>query len=63
MKGKAQLFAGIGGLLGVLISVISAASKFNLSVTEQMQQAVGYVIAGLGVGAVLGYIIGKSMDK
>lgn len=63
MKGKAQLFAGIGGLLGVLISVISAASKFNLSATEQMQQAVGYVIAGLGVGAVLGYIIGKSMDK
>jgi hypothetical protein len=61
MKNRAETFAGIGGVLGAAIAAVAATQKYNFSDTDQMQQAVGYVVGGLIVGALVGYFVGKSM--
>lgn len=63
MRNKPQSFAGIGGLIGVVFAAITAAQRDDFTVTAQMQQAVGHILGGLTVGAVLGYIIGRATDR
>ncbi len=59
MKNKAQTFAGIGALIGAVFNGFMAARKYDFSVTAQMQQGVGYILGGLIVGAIAGYLLGK----
>ena len=59
MKNKAQNFAGIGGLIGAVVNGFLAARKYDFSVTAQMQRGVGYILGGLIIGAIAGYILGK----
>jgi hypothetical protein len=59
MKNKARAFAGIGGLIGAVFNGFMAARKYDFSVTAQMQQGVGYILGGLIVGAIAGYVLGK----
>jgi hypothetical protein len=59
MKNKAQAFAGIGGLIGAVFNGFMAARKYDFSVTAQMQRGVGYVLGGIIVGAIAGYVLGK----
>ncbi len=59
MKNKAQAFAGIGALIGAVFNGFMAARKYDFSVTAQMQEGVGYILGGLIVGAIAGYVLGK----
>jgi hypothetical protein len=36
-----------------------AARKYDFSITSQMQEGVGYILGGLIVGAIAGYVLGK----
>jgi presenilin-like A22 family membrane protease len=59
MKSKAQTFAGIGGLMGVALASIAAMRMYDFSITDQMQQGLGYILGGLMIGAIAGYLIGR----
>jgi hypothetical protein len=59
MKNKAQAFAGIGGLIGAVFNGFKAVKNYDFSIPDQMQQGVGYILGGLIVGAIAGYIIGR----
>lgn len=61
MKNKTQTFAGIGGLIGAALAGLTALRRYDFSITDQMQQGVGYVLGGFIMGALVGYVIGKSM--
>ena len=60
---KAQQFAGVGGLIGLAIVGVTTIRQLDLSSTEGMQQAVGAGFVGLMIGAVVGYLIGKSVKS
>ena len=60
MNNKPEAFAGIGGLIGIVASVTSAFGRYDFTQTDQIQQAVGYVLGGFAVGALVGYFIGKA---
>jgi presenilin-like A22 family membrane protease len=59
MKSKAQTFAGIGGLVGTALATIAAMRMYDFAITHQMQQGLGYILGGLMIGAIAGYLIGK----
>jgi hypothetical protein len=59
MKNKANAFAGVGGLIGAVFNGFVAVRKYDFSVTHQMQQGIGYILGGLILGAIVGYVIGK----
>jgi hypothetical protein len=59
MKNRAQAFAGVGGLIGAVLSGFMAVRRYDFSVTHQMQQGVGYILGGLVMGAIAGYLLGR----
>ncbi len=62
MKIDANLGAGAGGLLGIVLSGAAAAVKYDLSKVDQMQQAVGYILGGFIICALVGWVIAKSLQ-
>jgi hypothetical protein len=60
MKNKPQMLAGIGGLIGAALAFIAALCRYDFSVTEQMQEGVGYVVGGFITGAIAGFFAGKA---
>jgi hypothetical protein len=63
MKNKAQAFAGIGGLIGAVLNGFMAVRKYDFSITAQMQQGVGYILGGLILGAIAGYVLGRLLKS
>jgi galactitol-specific phosphotransferase system IIC component len=61
MKNKPQTFAGIGALIGTALASFAAVRQYDFAVTREMQQGVGYILGGFIMGAIVGYLIGKSM--
>jgi hypothetical protein len=63
MKFNAMLGAGIGGLVGIIVGLLIAASKYNFSNVQEMQRAVGSILVDFIVGAVVGWFIGRGTEK
>lgn len=59
MSNKPQTFAGIGGLIGGISSGVQAVKKYDFGNSDQLAEGVGFIIGGMLVGAVVGYLLGK----
>jgi hypothetical protein len=58
MKLNATMGAGIGGAAGIILGLASAIAKYDFSKVDQMQQAVGAILADFIVFALVGLIVG-----
>ena len=59
MSNKPQTFAGIGGLIGAISSGFQAVKQYDFGNSDQLAEGVGYIIGGMLVGAIVGYVLGK----
>ena len=62
MSIKPEACTGIGGVIGAVVAAISAFKKYNFQVTDEMQRGVGYILGGLIMGLLLGYVVGRLLD-
>jgi hypothetical protein len=61
MKFDANTCAGIGGAVGLILGLLLAMAKYDLSKVDQMQQAVGSIIAFFAIAAGAGWFIGRNI--